>query len=651
MSAERHPQEAARLEALRSYAALDTASEEAFEDLVGLAAEICGTPISLISLIDENRQWFKAATGTDLKETARGDSICAHTILEKGLFEVRDTTQHPIFRANPYVAGEPGLRFYAGVPLETPQGLPIGTLCVLDTVPRELTPGQRKALGVLAREVMAQLELRRKVREAEGAQIDARAAANFVSLVMDSLPMRVAYVDRQFTYRFVNGAYEKELGLRREDLIGRPVAEVLGPAVLEAARPLLERAFKGESFEIVHEVPYPSGTQWIRAIYVPDRSASGEVRGVVCHVQNVTDRQATERALSESEERFRQLVDLAPATVWVGELDGGLSFISQDFYDATGMTPEESMPHGWASVVHPEDLPRVAAAWEKSRADETPYDTEFRIRMRDGEYRWISARALPMRNADGMVTGWLGSNSDIHERKAAEEVLRQAVALRTVELEDAVREAEGFNYSISHDLRAPVRAIASTSGILLEEAGVLLDPEHRELLARQATNANRLGVLIDELLRLSRLSRVEVKREKIDLTEKVQSIVGEIASSECEFEIQAGMWVEADPGLLRTILENLIGNAVKFSPAGGTVSVGMTDDVIWVRDEGIGLDMKYAPKIFLPFERLVHESEFVGTGIGLANVKRIVERHGGKVWVESEEGRGSTFFFTLGRSG
>ena len=375
-------------------------------------------------------------------------------------------------------------------------------------------------------------------------------------------------------------------------------------------------------------------------------------------VQQVADRMSAEieraraeAALRASEERFRQIVDLAPGTVWFAEPDGGLSYISQDFYDATGMTPETALPNGWTVMVHPDDLGRVAMEWETARRDETPYDTEFRTRQLDGTYRWISARALPVRDDEGRVTGWLGSNSDIHERKTAEETLRARVEERTAELQRTVQEAEGFNYSISHDLRSPLRAMVSTASILLEDLGPELDEEHRDLLRRQAENAKRMGVLIDELLRLSRLARVPVNRQPLDMTTKARSVAEEVRQADedngCAVEVQEGMAATGDPGLVRTVLHNLIGNACKFSPQGGTVTVGKEDEKYFVRDQGVGFDMAYADKLFVAFERLVDQKSFQGTGLGLANVRRIVEKHGGRIWAESEPDRGATFWFTL----
>jgi PAS domain S-box-containing protein len=422
-----------------------------------------------------------------------------------------------------------------------------------------------------------------------------------------------------------------------------PAAEALGKSLTDGTR-----------FDIECRVITDGRVRWLVGRGMPETDASGAVVRLPGVVVDITVLKATQEreklaleAMRASEERFRQLVELSPATVWFAEPDGGLSYISRDFYDASGLTPETALPHGWAQTVHPDDIQKVAAAWEDARLREVPYDTEFRIRLRTGKYRWISARAVPVRNENGEVNGWLGINSDIQEKKEMEQTLLDKVAERTAELQRTIEEAEGFNYSISHDLRSPLRAIISTAQIVLEEAGPELDGTHRKLLERQSHNARRLSDLIDELLRLSRFSRVAVNREWVDVTTLVQNLVGTF-QTQCKIEIEEGLEAEADPQLLITIFQNLIENACKFSPAGAAVHIGRRDGAFFVRDQGIGFEMTYAAKIFQPFERLVREDEFPGTGIGLANVKRLVERHGGTVWAESELGKGATFSFTLG---
>src|SRR6478735_8736094 len=178
--------ETARLAALRTYRILDTDPEPAFDDLALLASHICGTPIALISLIDENRQWFKAQVGIGVRETARSVSFCAHAIQHEGMFVVPDAAQDPRFRDNPFVREDPHIRFYAGSPLVTPEGAALGTLCVVDSVPRTLTPAQRDALEALRRQVEAQLALRRNLHDLQAALAERdRAEADQTRLVHD----------------------------------------------------------------------------------------------------------------------------------------------------------------------------------------------------------------------------------------------------------------------------------------------------------------------------------------------------------------------------------------------------------------------------------------------------------------------------------
>ena len=242
-----------------------------------------------------------------------------------------------------------------------------------------------------------------------------------------------------------------------------------------------------------------------------------------------------------------------------------------------------------------------------------------------------------------------------HMRDLTQE-LEQRVAERTSQLVAANEELEAFCYSVSHDLRAPLRAINSTSKILLEENHEKLESEHVDLLSRQADNSVRLGNLIDDLLQLSRIGRRSLEKTNVDLSRMAHDVVDEALVKEIlkppRVTIQPGMYAHADPSLMRLLYQNLIDNAIKYSPNGGCIEIGCDlekgETVFFVKDHGIGFDMKYVPKIFLPFERLVLESEFPGTGIGLANVHRIVKRHGGRVWAQSEPEHGSTFFFTLG---
>lgn len=241
------------------------------------------------------------------------------------------------------------------------------------------------------------------------------------------------------------------------------------------------------------------------------------------------------------------------------------------------------------------------------------------------------------------------------ERAAAEEELRKAnatlearVEARTEELTRANRDLEQFAYSVAHDLRAPLRSIVSSSRMLQEDAGDRLTSEERATLDRQVANALRLAKIVDDLLGFARLAEAEPKKRPFDISALAHRVSDEVAAQRggCAVTVQEGMKAVGDPSLIGYVLTNLLDNACKFSPGGGIVTVGEEDGAFFVRDQGMGFDMAHAGKLFIAFERLVSQ-EIEGTGVGLANVRRIVEKHGGKVWAESEPGKGATFWFTL----
>lgn len=248
---------------------------------------------------------------------------------------------------------------------------------------------------------------------------------------------------------------------------------------------------------------------------------------------------------------------------------------------------------------------------------------------------------------------------ELEERNAQLEELREGLEVqverRMAELRTAVADQEGFSYAIAHDLRSPLRAIVAASEILREEVGESLNAEHQALLARQAFNGLKMSSLIDDLLRFARLGRAGVVRETLDLSELAAKEFAALTlpayPTPPDFRVQSGMTATGDRTLVRMVLRNLIQNAAKYSPDGGEIRIGWTEEkgrrVYFVRDQGIGFDMRHAGKIFRPFERLVDSDRFQGNGIGLATVQRIIDRHGGAVWFESELGKGSTFFFTL----
>ena len=292
------------------------------------------------------------------------------------------------------------------------------------------------------------------------------------------------------------------------------------------------------------------------------------------------------------------------------------------------------------------------------------YDEQYRITRPDGSIRWIRDRAYPIRDDRGKVYRVTGIAADVTQRKEAEDQiqklnqeLEQRVLQRTAQLETANKELEAFSYSVSHDLRAPLRSIDGFSKALLLGNADQLDEKGKHYLARVRGATQRMEQLIDDLLNLSRVTRGEMRREQVDLGLLAQSVATELKrvypERAVDFLIAPDLLTEGDTRLLRVLLENLLNNAWKFTSkhSQAKIELGATEmsgrKTFYVRDDGAGFDMNYADKLFAPFQRMHSQKEFDGTGIGLATVQRIIQRHGGHVWAEGAVDEGATFFFQL----
>ena len=401
----------------------------------------------------------------------------------------------------------------------------------------------------------------------------------------------------------------------------------------------------------------------------PVFDAAGEFRGYRGVGTDITERKAAERALAESEARFRSLTEMSSDFYWESDAEHRLTARgSADKKVSTVSVFQRGAQIGerrW-------DIPYLspdAAGWEAHKAvldAHLPFrHFELSRRGADGTERHISISGDPVFDAAGAFKGYRGVGTDITERKRYEfklrrlnEELEQRVAERTRELEDANAELEAFSYSVSHDLRAPLRAIQGFSTLLLDHCAGKIDDDGRDMLSRVGAGAAKMGQIIDDLLKLSLISRQEMRIEPVDLSALAREAADELHATEprrrVEWVIAADVLAQGDPGLLRVVMQNLIGNAWKYSSRrdGARIEFGVeTKDgkcCYFVRDNGVGFDMAYADRLFGPFQRLHAEAEFPGSGIGLTTVARILHRHGGEAWAQARAGEGATFYFSLG---
>lgn len=283
-------------------------------------------------------------------------------------------------------------------------------------------------------------------------------------------------------------------------------------------------------------------------------------------------------------------------------------------------------------------------------------DQEERVVWPDGRETWVSTTKMPLLEQTGQIIGTFGISRDITDRKRAEVELQKA----KMELESANKELEAFSYSVSHDLRAPLRSIDGFSQALLEDYADLLPEAGRSHLKRVCASAQRMAELIDDLLNLSRVTRAVFEPGPVDLSLLAQNIASELQRSEpgraVEFNIAPNLIASGDARLLQIVLENLLNNAWKFTSKQAQAQIefgsknGNDETIYFVRDNGAGFDMTYAGKLFGAFQRLHAMTEYPGTGIGLATVQRIIHRHSGRIWAESVVDQGATFYFSLSRA-
>jgi PAS domain S-box-containing protein len=379
-------------------------------------------------------------------------------------------------------------------------------------------------------------------------------------------------------------------------------------------------------------------------------------------------KQFIKTALSESEKRFRLFADNLDAIIWIASPDSSQHFYANKAYEKIWHRSCDSLisqPLSWLDAVHPEDYERVLGKLQQQENGQLT-NIEFRIIRPDGSVHWIWDRGFPIRDETGTLNYYVGIAEDITEQKLAHEQIRhltetleQQVMERTSQLQSANNELEAFAYTVSHDLRAPLRAMQGFAEALAEDYGKLLDEVGNEYINRIVNSAQRLENLIQDLLAYSRLSRADLYLQPVNLNnvmfEVMTQLDGDLKAKNAQVTISAPLpTVSAHPNTLAQVIANLLTNAIKFVRVGEQPQVLIWAEIttpgwvrLWVKDNGIGIKAEHHKRIFRVFERLHGIERYPGTGIGLAIVRKGVERMGGHVGVESIKGQGSSFWIEL----
>lgn len=451
----------------------------------------------------------------------------------------------------------------------------------------------------------------------------------------------VAVVTRRLAFEHVNRAWKSTFGTDRS------FVDIAGEVVAAAIEGGLEGAtdFRLPTCDIGH---------CFQATVIP-----ADDRFVV-HVRDVTAQLMAEDAARSQTDWYRRALLAVGEGTWEYDVAEEVCWLSPALREKLGCPASQELEVSeLVEMIHPEDRAVHADALQSALEGEAPLHVEIRMLTVNGA-RWSQISGAVLRDNQGKPLRVAGMVVDIHERKMIEEQLREInraleskVADRTRELAQTNEELQSFCYSVSHDLRGPLRSINGFGKALEEDYAHLFNDQGRDYLTRIRKAAIRLSGLIDGLLNLARITQAGMKREPLDIGEIARELLDDLCRTmpdrNGEYVIQPDLKTYGDLNLVRLALANLVENAWKFSSRSERtlIEVGQEGEAFYVRDHGAGFNMEYAAKLFAPFERLHTEAEFPGTGLGLAVVQRVVQRHHGTVWAEGEPNKGATVYFTL----
>lgn len=647
-----------RLAALKSYHILDTATEKDFDELAELASVICNTPIALISLVDKNRQWFKARKGITDSETDRALSFCAYAINKPDeILEVEDAREDARFVDNDLVTGDLNMVFYTGVPLVDENGYALGSLCVIDQESKKLNNMQRSALKVLANQVIDKLTLRRKVIELQEAQ-NRNLRLNKLLIakqqeamqIIKNTPMAMAlHTGIDMTIVFANDMMLNAWG-KDEKVFQLPfniaLPELAALDFPSTMRRVYRTGIRYEQNE-AHMTYSHFGTLkqfYYNYAFTPLINQDGKVWGILNTAIDMTNVVRNRLAAESAEQQLRLAVQSADLGTWYINAQTREFIPSFKLKELFGYRHDDSLSYEAALMQITEDYrAKVAAAVEATITQGEAYDIEYPIvGYRDKKLRWVRATGRLYKSGnDNETAHFSGTIADITERK-----------------EDEQRKND-FIGMVSHELKTPLTSISGYTQLQLARASKNNDKHGQELAIKSKRQIDRMQALITGFLDVARITegKIVLNKTGVDMAGLIKTVQEELLSihntHKLNFDFFEGVQVQADQDKIEQVLVNLINNAIKYSPQGTEIKIECNtkgnDAFIAVTDHGIGVNKIDKTNIFKRFYRVDNTQTTLisGFGIGLYICKEIVERHGGKIGVDSKIGKGSSFWFTL----
>jgi len=509
--------------------------------------------------------------------------------------------------------------------------------------------------------------LYRKTQELLDAQRDILERERRYSTLLENVHMIAVGLDTEGQINYANPFFLQITGYSAAEVLGKDWFDLF---LTEGERGGVKEVFKSlnGNLSVSHyenRILTRTGEErlisWNNTVLLDPQ---GQFIGIMSLGTDMTEYHRKEEELRESEDKFKYVFDHSVIGKSI-TLPSGEVNVNQAFSDMLGYSAEEMRNRKWQDITHPDDIEATQKVINSllSGEKDSVYFTKRYIH-KSGKVVWGDVGTAIRRDKEGNPLYLMTAIRDITARKEAEEEilrlneeLEQRVRERTAELEASNKELEAFAYAVSHDLRAPLRSIDGFSNALLEDYLKKMDETGKNYLQRVRDAAQRMGFLIDDMLKLSKITRTEIEKELVDLSEMAESIAEAYRQSNpgraFDLIIHRGITIKGDRHLMRIVMENLLDNAFKFTGRQEHPRIEFSrtikdeEPVYYLRDNGVGFDMTYVNKLFGVFQRLHSSHEFTGTGVGLATVQRIINRHGGRVWAEGEVGKGATFYFTL----